>query len=247
MLLTGKDMQVISTQSPYVRQPCASKSSKNKYSQFFREEGRVGGLLRNVAKCFKLANFWTQCLTGAATESSQKISLAGSLLGNYIGICELPKYIEEIQKNFHHFEGKSLQGTAELASAIFGAGKSFSNGVELLGTRFGLLSSKAVHFFTPLNPLGTFVYGANEAVFKNIPSLQTHWKEDSKKAFSSLLKLVKHVALTAIGIFGLIASFFRPVCALWVISSLSTVSVISSISAHFFDALVLPPKKEGLC
>ena len=214
-----------------------SEAKRPSFSQFVQAQGKTLGLFKDMAKCFKLVNFWTQCLTGSITESSQKMTLAGRIIGNYSGIWELPRRIDEIKISFQNLKTDEAKSIAGFASAVFGTGKSFFDGIDLVGSKFGLLSSKVVNFFSPLNPMGTLAYATHELIFKNIPSIQKNWTEDSKQVHSSLLKLIKHVALTAIGFLTLIAAFFKPICSLWMISTLSTISVVSSISGHFFDAL----------
>ncbi len=239
-VLNGMDSQVLNRS--VVFQNKNAQTSAEKFSTFLQGQFKVGGLFGDFANALKLMNFWTESITGSVTESSRKMTEAGSVLKNYIGALEFPSKVASIQKNFAGLNKGTVESVAEFANSIFCAGKSFLDGVELAGSRFGMLSKETVKFFSPLSPIGTFSFAATELTFKNIPELKNNWEGDRNQLTSTLMKVAKNISLFVVGSLALVAAFFRPICQPWVIPALLTVYITNSIAARFFDGLILPAK-----
>ncbi len=218
-----------------------TKTAGGRLLSFLSEQGKIGGLAGDAANVAKLSNFWTKVAIGHTTEASSKITEAGCLLKNYAGVWELPGNIAKIACSFDKLSEGTARSVGDFASAVFSTGKNFFDVVELAGTRLGLLSAKVVSFLSPLNPAGTLAFAANEAIFKNGPALRDNWKEnDARGVAGSLLKLVKHVCLAAVGALALIGTFFLRIAALaWVIPSLLTVAITCSIASRFWEGLIV--------
>ncbi len=223
------------------------KSGDKKVLTFLQSQFKAGGLLGDFAGGLKLANFWTETICGAATESSKKMTEAGGLIKNYLGILDLPGRVSAIGTSFEGLKRGTVEGVAEFTNSVLGAGKSVVDGVELAGKRFGLLSKDTVRVLSPLNhfsPAAAFSFGATQATFKNIPAIRENWGVRADHVSSNLIKLAKHVAVASVGALALIASFFKPICAIWVIPSLLTALFVFSVADRFFEGLILSAKAK---
>lgn len=203
---------------------------------------KTGGLVGDVASGFKLANFWSELMFGAVSKTSQNITNCGSIIKNYTGFLELPSKVHAVKDSFSALQKGTAESVAVFVSDVLGVGKSVYEGIELAGTRFGLLEKNVVAFFQPVSSLATVSFGAKEVVFKDAPSVQENWSKSPVEANSSLIKLVKNISYAVVGALSLVATFFKAVFHSWLIPSLLTVALAASVSGRFFDAIMLSPK-----
>ncbi len=178
-------------------------------------------LLNNIgdaASVAKLANFWTKQITGSETEESRNITTLGSTVKNVTGAFELPEKVWSIGEKLSAFrQGVTAKRVVEFVDSLAGAGKSFFDGVELAGTRLGLISKDLVGRLSFLSGLGALSFGTTQVALNNAPNLARDLNSGHVGgAFSNFLKLIKHITIAAVGALALTAFVFAAVPALTV-------------------------------
>ena len=217
--------------------------------RFIGDQFKTGGFVGDLANAFKLANFWTESLYGATSELSGRITNAGSLFKNYLDAISIPAAVADIGRDWERLDG-SVRRTSEFVSSNLTLLKNVFGGAELVNKVWGeeFVSGKDLKFYSPISGAATLAFAGNQVVFENIPGLV--YAESAGRATSSLLKLVKHVALVGVGALALIAAFYCPVPAV-IIPALLTIALVFSVVSRFFDGLILdngprnnPPRQE---
>ena len=205
--------------------------------RFIGDQFKTGGFVGDLANAFKLANFWTESLYGATSELSGRITNAGSLFKNYLDAISIPAAVADIGRDWERLDG-SVRRTSEFVSSNLTLLKNVFGGAELVNKVWGeeFVSGKDLKFYSPISGAATLAFAGNQVVFENIPGLV--YAESAGRATSSLLKLVKHVALVGVGALALIAAFYCPVPAV-IIPALLTIALVFSVVSRFFDGLVL--------
>jgi len=248
-MTTAVNGSQVNTVQPTLQNSPAEKAEDRKVLKFFQGQFKAAGLFTDGANALKLMNFWTESLTGSTTEASQKMTASGYAIKRYAGALDLPGKIVALGDCYKGLKQGTVRSVAEFGESITGLGKSILDGVELANKNFGLLSKETVQALKPLNhfgPASALAVGAKEATFKNIPAIRENWGVRNGDVCLDMIKLAKHVALIGVGTLGMIAAFFKPIVALWVIPTLLTISLVSSISARFFDGLILAPKPKPI-
>ncbi len=215
----------------------AEKPQDRRVLRFLQDQCKAPGLLTDGANALKLTNFWTETLSGSTTEASKKMTTGGYTIKRYTGVLDLPGKIINLGDCCRGLKQRTVRSVVEFGESITGLGKSVLDGVDLANKNFGLLSKKTVEVLKPLDhfgPASAFALGAKEATFKNIPAIRENWGVRNGDAYLNMIKLTKHVALIGVGVLGMIAAIFKPIAALWVIPTLLTISVVSSVSARSY-------------
>jgi len=225
------------------------KQEDRKVLSFLSGQFKTGGLFGDGVNALKLMNFWTESLTGARTVYSAKMTEAGQSMKRYMGALSFPDKVLNLGDCYKGLSKGTAQSVAEFGESITGLGKSVLDGVELANKSFGLLSEKTIQVLKPLDhfgPASALAIGAKEATFKNVPAIRENWGVSTGKVSLNMMKLAKNVALVGVGVLSMVAAFFRPIMGLWAIPTLLTISLVSSVSARFFEGLVLAPKSKPI-
>lgn len=225
----------------------SEKTYWERYCSVVKEGFDTGGLIgSDIPNGLRLSRFYSEQLNGGvATKEAVAITESAALFKNYLGALLAPKMFGELFGKVQSLAsdgvktfGEGVQSVADIGVSFFVAAKTIVDGLEA-SLSMGLVSKELVTAYKPFGLAGTASHGAREALSKDIPAIWNNIGKDGAQVSFSLLKLIKNVALIAVGSLALSAIFFKAVFAPWLIPVLLTASVTTSVASRFVKGLLI--------
>ena len=145
--ISGSKLVSLAPSNEVVHSSTTFERACNTVKKGFKSEGLVG----DGANALKLANFWSEVASGTVSETSKKMTECGSVIKNYLSFLELPSKVSAMVESFDGLQRGTAESVAVFVTAVLATGKACFEGIELAGTRFGLLEKNVVAFFQPLS------------------------------------------------------------------------------------------------